>query len=81
MFFICFSFFGNNNPTVMAFVALPLLLGNISFGQGITHLIYFWFADTYGNDFLDIEKRFGADYGRAEVVEDKDDFSEEFGDF
>jgi hypothetical protein len=81
LFFICFSIFGNNNPTIMAFVALPLLLGAMSFGQGITQLIYFWFADTYGNDFLDIEKRFGTDYGRAEVVEDKDDFSEEFGDF
>jgi hypothetical protein len=81
MFFICFSIFGNNNPTIMAFVALPLLLGTMSFGLGITQLIYFWFADTYGNDFLDIDKRFGADYGRTEVVDDKDEFSEEFGDF
>ena len=65
----------------MAFVALPLLLGMMSFGQGLTQLLYFWFADTYGNDFLDIEKRFGTDYGRDEVVEEKDDFNEEFGEF
>lgn len=79
LFFLCFNIFGNNNPTIMAFVALPLLLGMTAFGSGLTQLIYFWFADTYGNDFLDIEKRFGADYGREEMIEEKDDFNQEFG--
>jgi hypothetical protein len=81
LFFLSFILFGNNSPTIMAFVVLPLLLGMMSLGKGITQLIYFWFADTYGNDFLDIEKRYGADYGREEVIEDTDDFSEEFGEF
>ena len=80
-FFLSFIIFGNNSPTIMAFVALPLLLGMMALGKGLTQLIYFWFADAYGNDFLDIEKRFGTDYGREEVVEEKDDFSEEFGEF
>ena len=81
LFCLGFNVFGNNNPTIMALVALPLLLGLLSFGQGISQLLYFWFVETYGNDFLDIEKRYGADYGRKEVVEETDDFSEEFGQF
>lgn len=81
LFFFCFIVFGNNSPTVMAFVALPLLLGMMAFGKGLTQLIYFWFTDTYGNDFLEVDKRFGSDYGRDEVVTEKDDFSEEFGEF
>jgi len=81
LFFLSFNMFGGNNPTVLAFVALPLLLGTMSLGQGLFQLLYFWFADTYGNDFLDIDKRFGSDYGREEVVEENDEFSEEFGQF
>lgn len=78
-FFLSFNLFSANNPTLLAFVALPLLLGLTSLGGGLTQLVYFWFADTYGNDFLDTEKRFGADYGQAEIPEEVDNFSEEFG--
>lgn len=81
LFFLSFNLFGENNPTILVFVALPLLLGSMSLGQGLFQLLYFWFADTYGNDFLDIDKRFGSDYGREEVVEENDEFSEEFGQF
>ncbi len=81
LFFVSFNIFGNNSPTIMAFVALPLLLGMMSLGQGLTQLLYFWFAETYANDFLDLDKQYGSDYGRDEVVVEKDDFSEEFGEF
>lgn len=81
IFFMTFNLFGGSNPTILAFVSLPLLLGSMSLGQGLFQLLYFWFADTYGNDFVDIDKRFGSDYGREEVVEENDEFSEEFGQF
>lgn len=80
LFFVSISAFSLENPTILAFVSLPLLLGMMSLGNGLTHLIYFWFADAYGNDILDSEKRFGNDYGRKEEpAEVKDDFSQEFG--
>lgn len=81
LFFLGFIIVGNNSPTIMALVALPLLMGMMSLGKGLTQIIYFWFADTYGNDFLEVDKRFGSDYGRDEVTIEKDDFSEEFGEF
>ena len=79
-FFLSLNVFSTEKPTLMALSALPLLLGMMTFGRGIFQLVYFWFAETYANDFLDIEKRFGADYGQAEEPEAPDDFSQEFGD-
>lgn len=80
-FLMSLNLFNPENPTIMAFVALPLLLAFMALGTGITQLVYFWFTDAYGNDFLDSDKRFGSDYGEKSqsVTERVDDFSQEFG--
>jgi len=78
LFFIAINLFSLSNPTVLAFILLPLLLGMMTLGSGLTQLVYFWFADAYNNDFLDREKRFGSDYGRQEEVIETD-FNQEFG--
>ncbi len=70
LFFIVMNMIGFGNPTIVTFLALPLLLGNIGAGSGISQMFYYWLQETYHNDFLDSEKRFGGDYGEKEEIEE-----------
>jgi hypothetical protein len=53
-----------SDKTVFAFFILPFLFGFLSMGNALAQSIYEWFYKTYGNDFLNIETRFGDDYGK-----------------
>ncbi len=61
------------NPTVLSFLALPMLLGFLNAGNAIVEIFYFWFKKVYGISFLETDKRFGSDYGRKEYYDDLED--------
>ncbi len=76
IFFLMMNLIGSSNPTIMSLVALPALLGSIGMGSGIASMFYEWTVASYGSEFLDPEKRYGADYGKAEKVDEDDDLTE-----
>ena len=53
-----------SNKTVLAFFVFPFLFGFLSMGNAIAQAVYEWFYKAYGNDFLNIDTRFGDDYGQ-----------------
>lgn len=61
------------NPTVLSFLALPMLLGFLNAGNAIVEMFYFWFRKVYGINFLETDKRFGSDYGRTEYDDELED--------
>lgn len=73
MFLFAGSFLATFNPTVLSLLTLPLLLGFLNAGSGIVEMFYFWFSQTYGIKFLETDKRFGSDYGRAEKIIDEEE--------
>ncbi len=62
--FVLVSLVFYSNKTALAFFVLPLLFGFLAMGNAMAQSIYEWFYKTYGNDFLNIETRFGEDYGK-----------------
>ncbi|MBT6831622.1 hypothetical protein HOA64_01025 [bacterium] len=54
------------NTAMLAFLALPMLLGFFAAGNGIAQSIYAWIYTTYGSDLLNSDTRFGEDYGKEE---------------
>lgn len=71
-----FFFFGimfSGQAAVIVFLTLPLLFGFLGAGNGISEGVYNWFFHTYGSDFLNIEKRYGDDYGQEELASDEVD--------
>ena len=71
-----FFFFGimfSGHPAITIFLTLPLLFGFLGAGNGIAEGVYNWFFHTYGSDFLNLEKRYGDDYGKNEVEADEID--------
>ncbi len=73
LFLFAGAFLARTNPTVLSFLALPLLLGLLNAGGAIVEMFYFWFSKTYGIHFLETDKRFGTDYGRKEAVVEEED--------
>lgn len=51
-----------SNPSMLAFLSLPLLMGFILSGNRIAQATYAWMYQSYGVDMLNIDTRFGADY-------------------
>ena len=73
VFFFFFAIWlAGNNPTVLAFLTLPLLVGFIALGNGIAESLYNWIYRIYGSDFLNIETRFGTDYGKKDEISPED---------
>jgi hypothetical protein len=62
--FILISILFFSNKTLFAFFVLPFLFGFLSMGNALSQSIYEWFYKTYGNDFLNMDTRFGDDYGK-----------------
>ncbi len=73
MFFFVGYILAKTTPAVASFLALPFLLGMFGAGNGIAEGVYHWFYQTYGNDVLHAERRFGADYAEEEVEDDNTD--------
>ena len=62
--FTIISLLSFSDKTVFAFFVLPFLFGFISMGNALAQSLYEWFYKTYGNDLLNLETRFGDDYGK-----------------
>lgn len=61
IFFLFFvMILGSFSPSVLSILVLPIFLGMIGLGSGLSEVIYEWLKDNYG-DFLDVNRRFGAD--------------------
>ena len=59
------------NPTILLFIALPVVWGSIALLQGLVGMIYGWIANTYDKDFLSTQEIYGNDYGK-EVEESEE---------
>lgn len=70
IFFFFGIMFSSGKTIVLSFIVLPLLLSSLAAGNGIAEMFYLWAEKTYGNDFLDTDKRFGEDYGRTDESAD-----------
>lgn len=64
-----------NTTIILSFSILPLLLASLGAGNGIVEMFYYWLQKAYGMDFLDVDRRFGNDYGKKEKIID-DDFED-----
>ena len=60
------------SPTILVFLALPILHASTSFANALAEVFYRWVYRTYGTDFLNISTRFGADYGQKDSEVDSD---------
>lgn len=61
------------SPTILLFVALPVVWGSIAFIQSIVTMIYGWTARIYDKDFLSTQTLYGADYGSQVADEEEED--------
>lgn len=69
---ILFSLYGLvGNPTILLFMAIPVVWGSIALIGNVTTMIYGWIARTYDKDFLSTQTVYGDDYGK-EVEEPED---------
>ena len=63
IFAIMMNIIGSSSANLLSLAALPLLIGSIGAGSGISQMFYHWIQRTYGADVLESGKRFGDDYG------------------
>lgn len=71
--FFVFGILTRDSQTMLTFMTLPILLGCIGFGTRITEVFYGWLYETYGVDVLNINTRFGNDYGRQSPAAPEND--------
>jgi MFS family permease len=53
-----------SGSTLFAFIILPLLMGIISSTNSLAEAVYAWVYQSWGNDILNLDQRFGDDYGK-----------------
>ncbi len=64
LFFLVGNVFSSSQTPMMTFLlGLPILLGLMAFGNRTGEVFYNWLYQNYGSDFLNIDTKFGADYG------------------
>lgn len=54
-----------SGSTLFVFLVMPLLMGTISATNSLAESIYAWVYQTYGKDSLNLNQRFGDDYGKS----------------
>ncbi|MFH1284718.1 MAG: hypothetical protein ABIH78_03995 [Candidatus Peregrinibacteria bacterium] len=59
------------SPTILLFVALPVVWGSIGFIGSIVTMIYGWIARIYDKDFLATQTLYGSDYGKEVESEEE----------
>jgi len=64
LFLIAGAVFLAGNASLLAFLSLPLLMGFVLMGNSVIQAVYGWMYANYGIDALNIETRFGEDYGQ-----------------
>lgn len=60
------------SPTILLFLAMPIIWISIALTGSLTTIIYGFFARTYDKDFLATETEYGEDYGKAPEEEKED---------
>jgi len=68
-FFITFAF--SSTSPVFLLTIMPLFYGIMAFASTIVEMFYDWLRGVYQNDFLDLEKRYGEDYGKSAAEQKK----------
>ncbi len=63
---------GQSSGTLAIILAPPILLGMMALGNRAAEVFYAWLYENYGRDFLNIDTKFGSDYGEKE--NDSSDF-------
>jgi len=68
LFFVVGSLLiGSSSSTLVLLLSLPLVLGMLAFGNRTAEVFYAWIYKSYGSDFLNIDTKFGQDYGQKET--------------
>jgi len=67
------------SPTILLFVALPVVWGSIAFFLSISTILYGWIARLYDKDFLATDTVYGRDYGEEEEEEEKPEHEDQAG--
>ena len=68
------SLFAVSNVALVAFLTLPLLMACLGIGDGWAKWFYNKIFHSYGSDILNVETRFGDDYGQKDApLEQVDD--------
>jgi MFS family permease len=69
LFFLIGGALTNSQSTASAFLLMfPVLLGAMALGNRIAEVFYLWLYQNYGKDFLNVDTRFGSDYGGKDSV-------------
>ncbi len=67
LFFLIGGALSSSQSTASAFLLMfPVLLGAMSLGNRIAEVFYLWLYRNYGNDFLNVDTKFGSDYGQRD---------------
>ncbi|GEM_PF-1194855 len=61
------SLMGITNIALVAFLTLPLLMACLGLGNGWAKYFYNAIFQSYGTDFLNVQTRFGDDYGQKDA--------------
>ena len=74
LFAFLVTFFYDMDKIAAIFLAFPCFFGIMALGNRIVELLYAWFYRSYGVDFLNVDTRFGDDYGVKDGESLKDEF-------
>ena len=74
--FCWISTFVINNFSIFIFLTLPLLLSMVSAGATLVMMFYNWIIKIYGEDFMDVEKKYGKDYKKEKEDESILDYND-----
>ncbi len=67
LFFLIAGSLANSQSTASAFLLMfPVLLGSMAIGNRIGEVLYLWMYQNYGKDFLNVDTKFGSDYGEKD---------------
>lgn len=73
---VCFLiYFIIGNPTILLFIALPIIWGFIGFFQAVVAMFYYWVFQTWGKDYLATETAIGTDYGIPDTSEEEEELA------
>jgi hypothetical protein len=72
---ILFQFNKDNNAAFFLFLTMPIIWGSLGFCQSIIEMLYRWFYDVYGLDFLNKEAQYEEE--EKETSADESDEGEE----
>lgn len=61
------------NPTIILFIATPIVWGAIAFVHGLAIMLYSWIVRIYDKDFLSTQTLYGEDFGKQVERDEKEE--------